>query len=172
MIIQCNIKRDGLTRIRIDGIVYTFEPDSEGRNVCRVTNDAHIKYFSRHPENFEQVMEDEEDENLLDDVSTEGDDREEQQGINFNNGALPQGKHNPLGTVKQRDRDREITSIKNTIASLEKTLDVAEGEKKKVVESRLEEMKGRLTFFKKPRTRHQSGKFTKKTRRVREHAAA
>lgn len=173
MLIQCNIKRDGLTVMKMDGQIYKFEPDALGRNVCRVMNDAHIRYFARFPNNFEQVPEDDTEDDFIESSDVPNTDPE-QQGINFNNSSAPIGKHNPLGTVKQRDRDNEIKAIERTIKGLESVLETVDGEQKKTaVENRLEEMKSSLSQLKKPkRNYNKSGQFAKKTKRVAADAAA
>lgn len=57
MKVQSIIKRDPPTRIVMDGVVYQFEVDSEGRHVVEVKDEEHFSRLLSIPEGYRVVME-------------------------------------------------------------------------------------------------------------------
>lgn len=52
MLIQCILKRDGGSKIDLDGIAYHFEPLADGAHVADVAHDVHADRFLAIPEGY------------------------------------------------------------------------------------------------------------------------
>lgn len=52
MLIQCILKRDGGSKIELDGIAYHFEPLADGAHVAEVAHDVHADRFLAIPEGY------------------------------------------------------------------------------------------------------------------------
>lgn len=45
MLIECKLRRDGGTKVTIDGTLYDFRPNEDGKHICDVSNKRHIVRF-------------------------------------------------------------------------------------------------------------------------------
>ncbi len=46
MLIECLIRRDGATHLRLNGFEYVFGPNEHGHNVCEVNSREHREYLT------------------------------------------------------------------------------------------------------------------------------
>lgn len=52
MKVECKLKRDGGTKIDLDGVEYHFKPLKDGAHVAEVTDEAHLERLQQIPEAY------------------------------------------------------------------------------------------------------------------------
>ena len=86
MTIKCLLKREGGTKVDIDGVEYHFAPNEDGDHVCEVSNKKHIARFLSIPEGYEIHGSDDDsdqtddEDNDLDESSDDSDDGSKEPG--------------------------------------------------------------------------------------------
>lgn len=52
MKVECKLKREGGTKIDIDGTEYHFKPQADGAHVAEITDEAHLERLQQIPEAY------------------------------------------------------------------------------------------------------------------------